>query len=119
MEDIEIVHKALIIRIGKSYKDTMHTDEIYDAVRGTWRISKRREQADIALAVHKGKVIGVFTIHSWHKAGETKYKYVRDLTLHQRWEFLGEEASQDISGLYMNKSIKKYCNGQNPIIYTF
>jgi hypothetical protein len=43
----------------------MDEDEIYDITHGWWRIGSKREQAQYALAVAKGKVRAVFEVHEW------------------------------------------------------
>ena len=112
----EIEHPALLITINRLYRSDMSPDELLEATRGIWKLGKRREKAEIAMAVYQGIVREVYRIKSWHPAGTLNYK-TRDSAKFQnlgRWEFDGEIAT-DLRQQYLHKSVGK--SGQNPIRY--
>lgn len=113
---IEVTHKAILITINKLYRSNMSASEILEATRGIWKIGKRREKAEYAMAIFQGIVREVFSVQSWHKAGTLNYEW-RDFSNFKgsgRWEFEGHVA-EDIREMYIGKSVGK--SGQNPIQY--
>ncbi len=110
-------HKAILITINKLYRSDMNSEELYEATRGIWRVSKIRvKRAEIALAVYQGIVREVYRIHKWHRAGTLPYQ-TRDTEGFKnsgRWEFEGRVAF-DIRDEYVGNSIG--IGGQNPIRY--
>ena len=71
LEREEITDDIIIIKLNKSYRPGMSSEELYDITRGCW---KRRmesvERAKYALAVYKGEVIEVYLhgILHWKKS---------------------------------------------------
>ena len=115
-EPVEVVHKAILITINQSYRSGMTERELYESTRGIWRVGKRREKAEYAMAVYQGVVREVYRVGQWHRACTLPYE-TRDFSGAQtegRWEFEGEIAI-DVRAEYVGKSVGK--GGQNPIRY--
>ena len=121
-EPVVIRHKAILITINKLYRSDMTDLELYETTRGVWVVGKKREHAEIAMAVYQGIVREVYRIHHWHPSGTLPYqtrdaREFRDL---RRWEFEGEVAT-DLRRFYVGKSVRKQLGSksQNPIRYTW
>jgi hypothetical protein len=96
----------------------MTPEELYEATRGIWKVGRRREQVDYAMAVYQGVVREVYAIRSWHPAGTLEYQTRTDIDARRdlgRWEFDGVVAD-DIRDEYVGFSVGK--GGQNPIRYS-
>lgn len=113
----------------KTYVDLNETefnnkseDELYDAVRGTWKINANRaKNIKYAFAIHKGTIKNVYLINKWHEANTTKY-ITRTVDrngprLDGRLEFTGKPAvnMQDFIGKEVSKYYKR--GEANPIKY--
>jgi len=116
-ETVEVTHRSMLITINKRYKSDLSVAELYHSTRGIWKVGERRNSVDYAMAVYQGIVREVYSIDSWHPAGTTDYDD-RDISEYKgtgRWEFIGSVAPENISELYIGKSVGK--GGQNPIRY--
>ena len=71
---MEVAEPSLLIRIPRLYREGMSARELYDATRGVWKLGRRREGAQLALAVESGAVREVYEIHEWHPAGSTNIR---------------------------------------------
>ena len=103
-------HNVVIININKTYERAKGGISIYNATHESWIISKKRRQIlEYALSEYKGIIVGVYKINEWYKS----------LDGPRRWGFNGEEASDDIKNIYLNKSVKhtKKRGAANPIKY--
>ena len=114
-------HKVLLFRIQRYYRPGMSDDEIYEGARGVWKIgTRRRKRAEYAFGVVRGIVRGVYAIDEWHTAGNTKYKFRprAEVDNPERWEFTGGAAPQEITEMYLHKSVHSYCKRgqQSPVI---
>lgn len=118
-KNIEIEENVLLLTINKLYGDNMSDPELYEATRGVWIVGPRREKAEFAFSLYEGIVKEVYIIKKWHKARTLEYKHRDPSTLWGtgRWEFEGEIASEEIRSKYINKSVRQYVGGQNPIKY--
>jgi len=109
---VKITHPALLVRINKLYRHNMSPIELYEATRGVWKLGARREQVKYALAVFEGVVREVYTIHSWHPARTFPYKTraveLANRDVSDRWEFIGQIASEEIRAVYRGGSVKSY-----------
>jgi hypothetical protein len=117
---VSITDRAILIRIAELWHLGMSRDELYEATRGHWKVGRRRERADLALAVAGGIVRGVFVIDSWHPAGTTPSRTdVHREAPPDRWEFVGHPAERDIDAKYLHRSVRRYFRkgNQNPIRY--
>lgn len=120
-ENAVIQEKALLITINKLYHSRMSDEELYEATRGIWKVSERRNKAQLAFAVFQGIIREVYEISRWHPSGTLPYKY-RDASSFaglRRWEFEGEKVPEDIRNKYLKKSVRNYMpkGNQNPIKY--
>lgn len=116
-KSVNVRHKALLFTINKLYRSDMTPEELYEATRGIWRVGRRRENAEYAMAVYQGIVREVYRVHKWHPAS-SKYRTRSDISeqkLRGRWEFEGKVADEDIRREYLGFSVGK--GGQNPVRY--
>lgn len=94
---------------------------LYDVTRGVWKVSERRDRAELALAVFQGVVREVYRIRSWHPAGTTVYKSGRkaDAKWKGRWEFIGTKADEETRSAYVNRSVASYSvkGHRHPVVY--
>jgi hypothetical protein len=111
---------ALLIRINRLYRHGMSGVELYEATRGTWKLSQRRTRAEYAFAVFEGLVREVYVIEQWHAAGSTTYT-TRDAAAlkRNRWEFTGRPAEADIRDEYVGRTVASYFRQgqQMPTVY--
>ena len=106
----DITDDIIIIKLNKSYRSGMSSEELYDITRGCW---KRRiesvERADFALAVYKGEVMEVYRISAWYSALEE----IRDTVPFDpevergRIIFKGEVAEEKVREKYIGKNVSK------------
>ncbi|HCK1197636.1 LEM-3-like GIY-YIG domain-containing protein [Escherichia coli] len=109
-ETITFHHKALMISVNRSAKDS----ELYDAVRFSWRINvSRASQAEVILATVRGIVRGVFIADKWLKSTRENFPTMKywdedpdfEATQSSRYGFEGREAPPEIANLYLGKKI--------------
>lgn len=107
---------------------TVKSYGIYDAVRGSWRIAKKRaDLTEYVLAIEggTGRIVAVFKPISWHVASsENKKKYnVNNGSIDRdelnRLFFVGEAASEEIQALYLDKFFDKKKGVANPAVSNF
>lgn len=113
-EKINITDNVLIIKINSLYRTGMTVDEIYEATRESWVLSKdRAETVDYVLSVYSGIVREVFKPTKWYTVESEKGK--------ARLGFEGEIAEQSVRDRYIFKSIDEYLKkgNANPIQYVF
>ena len=89
LEEGDIRHRILVIKINKLYKG-LHEDEkgnpkdidereLYDAVRGVWRMSYNRAQTiDYVFGVYNSLIVAVYKPTAWYVYGENKDKLSRE-----------------------------------------
>ena len=120
---VTVRHKAVLIKISRLYREDMCAQELYETVRGGWKIGKDREKADYAMAIHQGVAKEVYRIRGWHPSGTLEYK-IRDTSNWKadgRWEFEGDIAEESVRQLYRGNKMR--INGktiigiQSPILY--
>jgi uncharacterized protein len=118
---VDIDDPVLLIRINKLYRHGISSSDLYEATRGVWKLSERRNGAKFAFAIFESVVREVYEIHSWHPAGTNHYasRPKKDVAIPGRWEFVGKIASNEIRDKYVDHSVKKYlpAKAQNPIVY--
>jgi hypothetical protein len=116
---VSIDERVILIRIPRLYREGMSKEALYEATRGHWRLGKRRELADYALAVHRGIVLEVFEIDHWQPANTAAYGTRPRADDPRRWEFIGRVAGDPVRSKYLRKSVKHYFahGNQNPIHY--
>jgi uncharacterized protein len=107
---VEIVDPVILIRINRLFRHGMSDQELYEATRGMWKLSVRRERYLVAMAVFEGVVREVYRIDSWHPAATTTY--ATDLHSNPsaagRWEFVGRIAEEPMRSRYRLKSVANY-----------
>jgi hypothetical protein len=110
-------HKAVIININR----TATEKGIYEAVRYAWKIDpKKAQKADLVLAVIQGIIVGAYVPEKWLKAIPENFPgTITERT--GRWGFVGKEAQENISKLYLRKrlpdSMRKK-GAANPVKYS-
>lgn len=118
---VEVEDPALLIRVNRLYRHNMSASDLYEATRGVWRLSKRREGARYALAVFEGVVREVYVIDAWQPAGTTPYasRPPEDVEVTGRWEFTGRLAPDAVREKYRGRSVAAYFKrGQQfPVVY--
>ena len=119
----EFEHPCILIKINDTYSDTtkLGAIELYDATRGTWKVSlASAKKAKYALAVFGGTVREVYEIAEWMPSGSTMYTDPeREVGAEGRYEFVGRIAPEPTRKLYRWKSVAHlYKPGAaNPIMY--
>jgi len=119
MNLVNITEPAILIRISKAYVAKMSPDELYNTVRGRWKLNpKVAEKADFAFIIHKGIIKEVYKIDSWHPASKGSGLNISG-DFAGRYEFVGEVALDSIRKKYKLASIKHYFvrGNSNPINY--
>mgnify|MGYP003667596765 CR=1 FL=1 len=113
-DEVEFHHRTISIVIN----NTASERSIYDAVRGTWKLSERKaRKAELVVAVLKGIIVGVFVPKIWLAATPENFPFL-DEPRAGRLGFEGEEASPDIRGLYLLKRPPSKKKGAaNPVRY--
>jgi len=107
-------HNVVIININKGYSQTKSNISIYEATKQAWVINKKRlPSIQYVLSEFQGIIVGVFKVNNWYQVETNNNK------LNNRWGFNGEEATDEIKKIYMNKSIAhtKKRGAANPIRY--
>lgn len=128
----EIKHNILVIKINKLYRKNMSNYEIYDAVRGMWRVSLnsiKLKKIRYVFAVYNGLIVGVYKPDEWHYVYENI-----DLPQHEKMDndtferlknrvyFVCKRYDEldDEGRFYLHKSIaelKVNQSTQNPVSY--
>lgn len=110
-EDAEFDEPALLININKLYHYDTTPEELYEATRKHWLVSRERvENIRLACGVYAGIIREVYVPESWHESPADQ---------DGRSYFRGTVAPGQIRGRYINKSVAKYWRkgSQNPIKY--
>ena len=102
-QEFEVKHPLILISIARSYEDEER--DIYEAVRGVWRISvTRAEGFKLVLAHRRGLVLGAFRPERWLEATKTNFPWL-DHDVEGRWGFEGRDAEPSIESLYKGKRV--------------
>jgi hypothetical protein len=110
--EVEFTEPSILININKLYKRDISPDELYQATRCWWRLSRTRcNQAKFAFSIYKGIVREVYEISGWVRKEMEDGK--------TRWGFEGKVADETFRSQYIDGSIIKYIKigAQNPIKY--
>lgn len=128
----EIKHNILVIKINKQYRKDMSDYEIYDAVRGMWRVSLnsiKSKEIRYVFAVYNSLIVGVYKPDEWHYVHENIDLPQRDkmdndtlVRLKNRVYFVCKRYNEldDEGRFYLHKSIaelKVNQSAQNPVSY--
>lgn len=110
-EECLVEDKVLIIKINREFKYDMTSEELYNATRLYWSLSKVRVQnVEYIFSVYNGIVREVYKPTNWYKPeGSKKGKLA----------FEGIIAEENIRSKYLHKTVKKYIKkgSANPLRY--
>lgn len=126
----DIKHSILVIKINKLYRRGMSQSEIYDSVRGFWKVSLssiEKRKVKYVFGVYNGLIVAVYKPDEWHYGYEMidipQKEMIEDFEkLKNRVYFVCKNYNElDEDGMfYLNKSIielKVNQSAQNPITY--
>ena len=133
LEEKDIRHKILVIKINRLYQKGMDEKVLYDAVRGVWRASKENvKTVEYVFGVYNSLIVAVYKPSEWFVCKEAKDKLPRqDIVLTPKTEnrvfFVDERYEQGFpldenETFYIGKSIaglKLNQSAQNPITYLY
>ena len=106
----DITENVAIIKINRSYKDTLTATELYDCTRGCWkRKIESVQEAEYVLAVANGIVREVYKVEEWlpaHKLDRETIPYDSDVEK-DRIGFCGNIANDKIRNQYIGKCAKR------------
>ena len=133
LEEKDIKHRILVIKINRLYQRGMDEKVLYDAVRGIWRASKEKvKTVEYVFGVYNSLVVAVYKPSEWFVCKEAKDKLPRqDIVLTPKTEnrvfFVDERYEQELpldenEEFYLGKSIaglKLNQSAQNPITYLY
>ncbi len=93
----------ILISIAKSYDE--EGKDIYDAVRGVWRIDvKKAKNFRLVLAHRRGLVLGAFRPREWLPATKANFPWL-DGDIPGRSGFVGKPAEQAAASLYIRRRV--------------
>lgn len=133
LEEKDIRHKILVIKINRLYQRGMDEKVLYDAVRGVWRALKKKVRTvEYVFGVYNSLIVAVYKPSEWFVCKEAKGKLPRqDIVLTPKTEnrlfFVDERYEQGFpsdenESFYIGKSIaglKLNQSAQNPITYLY
>ena len=133
LEEKDIRHKILVIKINRLYQRGMDEKVLYDAVRGVWRASKEKvKTVEYVFGVYNSLIVAVYKPSEWFVCKEAKDKLPRqDIVLTPKTEnrvfFVDERYEHGLpldenEEFYLGKSIaglKLNQSAQNPITYLY
>lgn len=118
----EVIFIKTYVDLTEQEFNDKNENELYDAVRGVWKISTNRaENINYAFTIHKGKIKKIYLIDEWHEANSTHYTTrtlnKNDQKMNGRIEFTGKTAidMQHFIGKDVSNYYKK--GEANPIKY--
>lgn len=114
----DIKEPSLLIKISRTFHYNTSPQELYDATRQFWRLSKDREKAKYAFAVFDGVIQEAYSIASWHEAGTSfsTRPYIEEK--HKgRWEFIGNVATEKHIREYVYQDVSHITNQQASVYY--
>lgn len=115
-EEAIIEDDVLVIKINQLYRRGMSEEEIYEATRKYWRLSKTNaKKIQYVLSAANGLVRGVFEPEEWYQDNRENKENSK------RIFFEGKVATQAVCEKYLFKTLNKYpkTQGQNPAVYIF
>ena len=133
LSEKDIKHRILVIKINKRYREGMDKTDLYNSVRGVWRISKDRvREIEYVFGVYKSVIVAVYRPSQWFVCKEALDNLPRqDVNLTPNYEdrlfFIDEcyehgEYPDENEEFYLGKSIelfKKNQKAQNPVTYLY
>lgn len=102
-QPFEATEPLILISIAKSYED--ETKDIYDAVRGCWRIDSHKVgRFKLVLAHRRGLVLGAFRPREWLPATKANFPWLSE-DIPGRFGFVGEPAEEAVASAYVRKRV--------------
>ena len=131
LEEKDIKHRILVIKINRLYHIDMDEKLLYDVVRGVWRVSKEKVKTmEYVFGVYNSLIVAVYKPSEWFVCKEAKDILPRqDIVLTPKTEnrlfFVDERYEHGFpldenEEFYIGKSIarlKLNQSAQNPITY--
>ncbi len=131
LEEKDIKHRILVIKINRLYHIDMDEKLLYDVVRGVWRVSKEKVKTmEYVFGVYNSLIVAVYKPSEWFVCKEAKDRLPRqDIVLTPKTEnrlfFVDERYEHGFpldenEEFYIGKSIarlKLNQSAQNPITY--
>ena len=118
-EVAEFRHRVLLININQQFREGASLDELYEATRFAWKVSKSRaEKAEVILTTYQGEIRAAFIADEWLETTPENFPGRR--TAPGRFGFIGREASSDIQNIYVGKRVPdvfRKRGAANPIRY--
>jgi uncharacterized protein len=118
---VVVTDPVLLIRINENFCYDMTPAALYDATRGVWKLGSNREKVKFVMPVFEGIVREVYEVMAWFPGGTTFYptRNSDEVNAPDRWEFVGNLASEVVRRKYRNRSVVDYfaANAQNPVTY--
>lgn len=122
-EPVNVTHDVVAFKINQTFRYGLSPVELYDITRHSWVMSTRREKARYAIAVYQGVVQEVYEIEAWLPQNSTLNTKHLNGEINtgkntERWEFVGNIASENIRQLYRYKNVSHYLrSSQRPFEY--
>ena len=111
LSENDITDNVIILKLSKTYHKGMNPTELYDAVRGHWKVDlKSAQKIEFAFAVHDGMILEVYRVVEWFPAHTTfmEREIGKDVE-NSRYEFIGRIAEESIRRKYKDKSVFQIC----------
>lgn len=111
---------CVIINISRKYKRGFSHEDIYDAAKEAWVISKSRiANLRYVLVEYRGLIVEVFEVSSWYPLGTSYLDGSGNKKIRTRYGFNGEIAQAETRAKYINKSIahRKKRGQASPVRY--
>ena len=112
LDEDEIVHDCILLRITDYYSADMSEYELYETTRGYWKVNyDKASTAQYALAVCKELIVKVYKIAEWLPAGSTMMEYPdlkRETPKTGEYEFVGKTADIRIQNRYVGKKVSSF-----------
>lgn len=104
-EVAEFCHRVLLININQQFREGASLDDLYEATRFAWKVSKSKaERAEVILTTYQGEIRAAFVAVEWLQATPENFPG-RGTAGSRRFGFIGREASLDIQNLYVGKRV--------------
>ena len=109
MKNVQSIDEpVLVVKINQTYREGMSDEELYEIVRGIWKVNKTKlDKIQYVFGVYHGIVKEIYEVANWNDAGTTPYKFRKHepKTLVGRSEFVGQPAPDNIRDKYLGKRI--------------
>lgn len=113
--ELDFGEPGILIKISNVSLSEMSAQELYDRVRGNWRVSfARARNAKLAFGVFDGRIVEVYCIDEWLPAGQGE---AAEPEGGSRYQFVGHLASSELRERYKGQLVEDLFQGQNPIRY--